>query len=488
MKSIVEQIFSHAMSAPDKVAVSDGKRSVSYSELALDILFAKDILEKKCKLHKGDCVILASAKELEFVSVYFACHLCGAIALPIDPETNEKRLSVIYSKTAPKLVVGLNRQTEYRTLPFDKFIRTDSTKSGFSMSDIKFPDAESIADIIFTTGTTGVPKGVTLTHKNISAAAYNINSFIKNSAEDVELLALPVSHSFGLGRLRCVFSNGQTLVLLGSFAHMRRFFQYIDEFKITGFGMVPASWAMIKKLSGNKIAEFAEQLNYIEIGSAPMPLEDKKLLCSLLPKTRICMHYGLTEASRSAFIEFHSENNRFETVGKETPNMHISICDEKGNVLLANTEGEICVEGDAVTNGYYQEKTITAESFWGNKFRTGDWGQLDEEGYLTLKSRKKELINVGGKKVSPIEVEDVLKSFDFVKDCACIASPDPNGVLGEVVKAFIVTDEPEKVTAGNILNLIGKQLEAYKVPAQYEVIEAIPKTSSGKIQRLLLKR
>lgn len=488
MKSIIEQIFFHAKSSPDKIAVSDGKRTFTYSELVQNILFAKDVFINNYKLQKEDCVILASAKELEFVCTYFACHLCGAIALPVDPETNEKKLSVIYNRTKPKLIVGLNKQSEYKTISYDRFLKPQSNEFEYSLDLIQFPNSENIADIIFTTGTTGIPKGVSLTQKNISAAALNINTFIKNTSDDVELLALPVSHSFGLGRLRCVLSNGQTLILLGSFANMKRFFRYIEEFKVTGFGMVPASWAMIKKLSGNKIADFANQIKYVEIGSAPMPIEDKQLLCTLLPNTRICMHYGLTEASRSAFIEFHSENNMLETVGKESPNMHISICDENGNMLPVNTEGEICVEGDAVTNGYYHEAEITSSSFWGKKFRTGDWGQLDNDGYLTLKSRKKELINVGGKKVSPIEVEEVLKEFDFVKDCACVAISDPNGVLGEVVKAFVVTDAPEKITMENMTNLIGKQLEAYKLPVQYEVIDAIPKTSSGKIQRLLLKK
>lgn len=488
MKSIVEQIFFHAKSTPNKIAVSDGKRNFSYAQLVQNILFSKNILVNVCSIKKGDCVILASAKELEFVSTYFACHLCGAIALPIDPEINEKRLSVICNKTNPKLIVGLNKQSDYKTISYNSFENTESANFIPSVNDIQFPDLENIADIIFTTGTTGLPKGVTLTQKNISAAALNINSFIKNTSEDVELLALPVSHSFGLGRMRCVLSNGQTLILLGSFANMKRFFRYIEEFKVTGFGMVPASWAMIKKLSGNKIADFSNQLKYVEIGSAPMPIEDKQLLCSLLPDTRICMHYGLTEASRSAFIEFHSQNNRLNTVGKETPNMHISICDENGNILPVNTEGEICVEGDAVTTGYFKNTEITRVSFWGKKFRTGDWGQLDNDGYLTLKSRKKELINVGGKKVSPIEVEEVLKEFDFLKDCACVAIPDPNGVLGEVVKAFVVTDAPEKLTIENMSNIIGKQLEAYKLPVQYEVIDAIPKTSSGKIQRLALKK
>jgi long-chain acyl-CoA synthetase len=144
------------------------------------------------------------------------------------------------------------------------------------------------------------------------------------------------------------------------------------------------------------------------------------------------------------------------------------------------------VKGDAVTKGYYKSDAINAQSYWGDYFRTGDWGTMDAEGYITLKSRKKELINVGGKKVSPIEVEDALRTIPAIQDCACVGIPDKNHVMGEVVKAFIVTSQSD-LDYTQISQLLGKQLEAYKVPMEYEIIDSIPRTSSGKIQRLLLK-
>jgi len=197
------------------------------------------------------------------------------------------------------------------------------------------------------------------------------------------------------------------------------------------------------------------------------------------------MHYGLTEASRSAFMEFHNEVARLDSVGKASPNMHITIRDELGNELPVGVEGEICVSGEAVTKGYFDVSSV--DYFWNDAFRTGDWGLCDKDGYIYLKSRKKELINVGGKKVSPLEVENVLHDIDFIDDCACIGIPDPNGILGEVVKAFIVTRYPEKITFEQMECLIGKRLEGYKHPIVYEIIDSIPKTSSGKIQRLSLK-
>ena len=348
-------------------------------------------------------------------------------------------------------------------------------------------EIDTIADVLFTTGTTGAPKGVSLSHKNLSAAALNINTFIKNTADDVELLALPVSHSFGLGRVRCVLSKGGTLVLLGSFASMKKFFGCIDRYHCTGFGMVPAGWGYIKKMSGKKLGQYADQLRYIEIGSSFMPVEDKELLCELLPQTRICMHYGLTEASRSAFMEFHSEGKHLNTAGKPSPNVDIKIFDAEGHLLLNGEEGEVCVKGNHVTCSYWNEsKDRFAKDFFNGYFRTGDSGYLDEDGYIHLKSRIKEIINVGGKKVSPMEVEDILNSIPGIEDCACVAMPDPEGVMGELVKAFIVTHD-ESLTDTAILAALKPKLEVYKLPAAIERIDSIPKTASGKVQRLQLK-
>ena len=482
MTTVIEQIFIQGKEHPTKIALQDGKHSQSYGDLLTSILSAKRILADKYHVGKGDRVIMAVDKDLEFVAVYFACHLLEAVAVPIAPDTNAKRYGLIKNRVSPRLVIGFKGEKELDAADFSDFRRTDEA---YDRDSINFPALDSLADVIFTTGTTGEPKGVKLTQRNIAAAVRNINTFMQNAKDDVEMLALPISHSFGLNRLKCALSEGQTLVLLGSFANVKRFFRFMEEYGVNGFGMVPAGWSMLKKLSGETIAKYADQLHYIEIGSAPMPIVEKELLMKLLPHTRICMHYGLTEASRSAFMEFHGEKHRLDTVGKASPNMTITIRDEHGKELPRGQEGEICISGDAVTVGYLD--LPREDYFWGEAFRTGDWGLCDQEGYISLKSRKKELINVGGKKVSPAEIEDVLKGFDFVKDCACIGVADPTGILGEVVKAFIVTDYPEKLTPEYMEKLIGNRLEGYKHPAMYEPIDAVPKTSSGKIQRISLR-
>ncbi|MDE6025346.1 MAG: acyl--CoA ligase [Lachnospiraceae bacterium] len=488
MKSIVEQIFIYAKENPQKEALKDGKDVMTYGELIDRIRIDKIILSKWYHLNANDSLIIAADKQMSFITIYFACHILGVTVLPIAPDTNDKRFQLIYHKVQPKLVIGFDA----KGIECQKASLGDFENAAENMvldNDlVEFPDLSNVADIMFTTGTTGEPKGVQLTQRNLAAAARNINTFIGNKSTDVEMLALPVSHSFGLGRMRCALSNGQTLVLLGSFANMKKFFRFIDEFHVTGYGMVPASWAMIKKLSGLKIKEYASQLRYIEIGSSPMPMEEKRTLTENLPNTRICMHYGLTEASRSAFIEFHEQYDYLDTVGKQSPNMFIEIRDEDGIKVSNGIEGEICVRGEAVFSGYYEMPDENKKSFWGEYFRTGDWGTMDDDGYIRLVSRKKELINVGGKKVSPIEVEEVLAKIEGVKDCVCVGVSDPEKVLGEVVKAYIVADDPSCISFDEVKKKLMHSLEDYKVPMLYEFIDAVPKTSSGKVQRLSLKK
>ena len=468
--TIEKLIFEYAQATPQKIALIQGQTEVSYEQLWKEI--NKSASWFKQNAEQGDRVIISASKNIEFVYTYFGAHIAGMICVPIDPETNEIEVA------QPKLMVGeLRNHGENQVIPFGECCQE---LKNLRIENLDFPNEDDVADLLFTTGTTGLPKGVALTFANQMVAADNINTFIGNTADDVEMLALPISHSFGLGRLRCVLAKDATLVLLGSFASMKKFFGEMERCHVTGFGMVPASWAYILKMSGEKIGQFAGQLKYIEIGSAFMPLENKQKLMSLLPDTRICMHYGLTEASRSAFISFHDDTDHLMSAGRPSPNTEIAVFSEQGERLGKNEDGEICVKGGHVCSDYWGlPKEEFRKDFFEGYFRTGDWGHIDDDGY----SRKKEIINVGGKKVSPIEVEEVLNEMEGIEESACVGVHDD--VLGEVVKAFCVCSE--EVDFEVVKKDMMKKLEGYKIPAFFEMIKALPKTQNGKLQRLLLK-
>lgn len=468
-------------STPDKIALISGETQVSYGLLLSRIMACAAFLQKQ-GLKKGDCLALSAEKGLSFVYAYFGAHVLDMTVVVVDPESNPKKMVYMMDLTKPKAALGFVQEGipsfAYSDIDFD---------GGTVPTAVEGASRDDVADIVFTTGTTGNPKGVLLSHFNIFSSADNINDFIGNGPDEVEVLGLPLCHSFGLGRLRCTLLKGATLVVIPSFANIKLFFNAIEKHHATGFGMVPAVWAYIRKFSGTRIAKYAPQIKYIEIGSAAMPLASKEELCDLFPTTRICHHYGLTEASRNCFMEYHESRADLTTIGKEVSDkVEIKIFDDAGVECATGTPGEICVKGNMVMKGYFLADE-TAKAFVNGYFRTGDEGYRAANGNIYLVSRKKEMINVGGKKVSPVEVEDCVLAMGGIEDCGCIGIPDPDGILGEVPKLYVQQNGCTR-TFEEIAAYLKEHLELYKQPVAYEWIDAIPKTSSGKKQRLQLKK
>lgn len=475
---LLQSVFHHAEIVPDKTAIVVGNIEVSYSLLALNVRKAASLLDG-LGLRPSDRIILSAHKDIEFIYLYLGAHILGVTNVIVDAESNKERLNYIEDKTNPLWCFGYE-SSKHRSMQFAE-IDIEALQPYSRVSDNLSVD--DIAEVLFTTGTTGAPKGVCLSYGNIAGSASNINSFIKNEATDIEVLGLPICHSFGLGRIRCNLMMGATIVILGSFANVRLFFKTIERYHATGFGVVPAAWAYIRKISGTRIGKYASQIKYIEIGSAAMPLETKKEMLNLFPNTRICMHYGLTEASRNCFQEFH-DIEHLDSIGKPVcENVDVQIFSPEGSVLPDGEKGELCVKGNMVLSRYLEEKD-NKNAFYGEYFRTGDCGYRTAEGYIYLLGREKELINVGGKKVSPMEVEDAIIALG-VGDCVCVPMKDPDGIMGELVKCYILKDST-MLSFEQIAEQLSTKLEHYKLPVVYEWIDSIPQTESGKKQRVNL--
>ena len=475
-------ILKHSNDTPDKVALVEGTNRITYSQLVANIAGAARYL-RSMDVKTGDRILLAARKEVEFVYLYFAAHLLGIVNVVIDPTSPADRLEYIKDIVKPVAMFGIDGTSD-RCIAFgDVDLRLGAVDS----MDLPQVDSSSVADVMFTTGTTGRPKGVCLSHDNIAGSAANINGFIGTDCTDVEALGLPLSHSFGLGRLRCILRAGGTIVLVGNFANLKAFFTVMENEHVTGFGMVPAVWQYIKRLSGRRIGKFANQLRFIEVGSAALPIEDKRLLMDLFPTTRLCVHYGLTEASRALFTELHADADCLNSIGRPVSSLvEVCIFDDEGNPVPDGQDGELCVRGNMVTHSYFLPED-NHDAFFGTWFRTGDWGHRDSNGRFYLTGRKKELINVGGEKVSPATIEDAICSLG-IADCACIAISDPNGVLGEVPKAFLLNKGENLPTIEELKSALAQRLPAHEIPVEWEWIDQIPRSSSGKIQRLKLKQ
>jgi long-chain acyl-CoA synthetase len=483
--SVIGQIIQRAELTPDIVAIQDKDRTISFFRFQQDIINVANHL-KLLQVKTGDNVILHANNSYAFICCYFSVHFLAARNVIVDPKAEVSSLEFIREKTQPRCEL-----TSFEALlePCSELF------TGGNQAN-----AELFADIIFTSGTTGEPKGVALTHQQVLDATIHIAENVGNDESDRELLLMPLCHSFALGRMRSALLAGTRLVIGYPLNRLKQVFKALELHQITGFGIVPAAWDFITLMSKEKIANYAPQLKYIELGSAVLSMEKKEHMRSLFPTTHLVMHYGLTEVSRAIFSRFHHDPD--DAMGSISSGANVRILDPTGMFVKDGTEGEIALKSPWMLSAYLDLPELNQSVFADGYFKTGDLGVV-ENNYLYLRGRLKEIINVGGKKVNPSDIEKVLLQHSKIIDCACVAHIDP--VVGEVVKAFIVIGDITKTGSElaattlqdpleavqqalvqNIQSFVQDKLPNHMRPQYYSYVSTIPKTATGKIQRLKL--
>jgi long-chain acyl-CoA synthetase len=259
--------------------------------------------------------------------------------------------------------------------------------------------------------------------------------------------------------------------------------QLLDA-RATGLALVPAGFDLILRMTKDRLGDARDHLRYIEIGSAAMRPETRQKLLDLLPRTRICHHYGLTEASRAAFIEYHADRDRPASIGRPSPNVEMAVRDAAGRDLPDGESGEIVVRGGMVMQQYWKQPELSRDVLQNGWLRTGDRGYRDAGGYYYLTGRESDVVNVGGRKVSPEEVEQALNGHPAVVESACVGIPDPQGILGECLKACVVLRGD--VGDEQLIEWLRQRVEEHKIPRLWQRVDTIAKTASGKIQRHLM--
>jgi long-chain acyl-CoA synthetase len=489
METVAEALFRRATGRPTHPAIvaADRSASLTYGELWERSRAAADYFRAQ-GVQPGDHVLLSAESAPEFAIAYFAVHLARGVAVPVDSGMPPSRLEELTQRVRPKLIVG--NASVLSNLPGSNAVALEALSklppAGPGVG--QFGEGRDLADLLFTTGTTGRPKGVSLSHGNIAAAARHINSVIGNAENDVEVVPLPLNHSFGLMRLRCNVLAGGTIVLCRGFRMPGEIFTALAQHAATGLVGVPAGFALLLRFGQEGLGSLCDQLRYIEIGSAAMPLAHKRSLMALLPRTAIWMHYGLTEASRSAFIELHRDSDHLDTIGKPSPGVQVSVREENGQQVAIGQQGMLWLRGDAVALGYFDDPELTRKIFQDGWVCTGDVASVDSHGFIRLHGRRDDMINVGGYNVAPDEVERTLCNHPSIEDAACVAIADPKGISGNAVKAYVVGRDGQTAPSDRELSTwLAQRLEHYRIPARYEWIAAIPRTASGKIQRASLR-
>ena len=420
----------HAEETPDRTAVICDGETISYAALY------QRVQARAATLPQGQVVVFRSSQTVDFLVTYFAIHLAGSVAAPLERDTPEPLFQEITA----------------------------------SLTGSELPPGS--ADILYTTGTTGRSKGVIISHRTILADAENLIAGQGFSRDLVFIINGPLNHIGSLSKLFPVVMLGATLYILNGMRDLNAFFDALDypAPKMATF-FVPATIRMLLQFAPERLASYADKLDFIESGAAPLAHADMLRLCELLPHTRLYNTYASTETGIIATYNFNDGQCLQGCLGRPMPHSR----------LVITSEGLIACQGDTLMTGYVNDPELTATILHDDTIFTADMGHIDEEGRLRLEGRQGDVINVGGYKVAPTEVEDAALSLPQVNDCICIAVDHP--LTGQALKLLVVTPEGQPFDKRQIARALKAQLETYKVPLLYEQVEKIQRTYNGKINR-----
>jgi acyl-CoA ligase (AMP-forming) (exosortase A-associated) len=350
-----------------------------------------------------------------------------------------------------------------------------------------------MAAILYTSGSTGRPKGVVLSHRNLVTGAHSVSQYLQNTAEDRLLAVLPFSFDYGFSQLSTAFHVGASVVLM-DYLFPRDILQLAERERITGLAGVPPLWTQLAELPWP--ASVGDHLRYLTNSGGALPQSTLQRLRSALPKTRVFLMYGLTEAFRSTYLPPEELERRPGSMGKAIPNAEILVVRPDGSPCAPDEPGELVHRGSLVALGYWNDTAKTQERFrpapgqasglplpelavW-----SGDTVRKDADGYLYFIGRRDEMIKTSGYRVSPTEIEEILFATGLVADAAAIGVAHPSlGQIIVVVAAPMLGQTPDTVA---LLHACRRALPAYMVPARIEWRDALPRNPNGKYDRARL--
>ncbi len=503
MTTLPEIVRSASLRIPNKAALKYQGKNITYQQLYRQVNSLAVNLQQYAHLAKGERVGILLKNCPEYVVAYFACLEIGAVVVPLNTFLTGAELGYIFNDCQIKLLITAEtfmpavKKIQYIYTSTLNIICIGKKEPGIlswlemtKQQPINWPvlpgRKDDLAVILYTSGTTGMPKGAMLTHDNLIANIHGCAKAIALKDSDCFILFLPMFHAFTF--TVCILlplSIGAKTVILESVMPFHRVLKSLVVDRITVFVSIPLVYKLLLKA---KIPAFfflwILPLRLCVSGGAPLPPEvqsgfERRFRIPLLEG------YGLSEASPVVTINPLSDVRRPGSVGKPLPGVKVAIVDETGREVEANEVGEITVQGPNIMQGYYNAPELTAQTLKGGWLFTGDMGRMNQDGYIYICDRKKDMILVHGMNVYSREVEDVILSHPRVLEVAVIGKKDEHH--GEIPMAFVVPKENMLLSAKDITQYCRTHLASYKVPRQVRFLKALPKTATGKISKKELR-
>lgn len=438
--TLIEYVQDYAEHIPQKAAVISDGVTFTYGELYEDVRKYSAFLQQS-GLRKGDFVVVKAIQSVSYVIAYLAVHFCGAVIIAIEKTATNEKIQEIAEHVSARMVIS-----DGQSGLLSKYLLIDSARvfedlSHMAPAQESFPNGSDSADILLTTGTTGKPKCVELSHAAVIAGADNIAYGCQMNRDTVLVVPNPLSHSNAIKNMAACFITGCTFYVLDGIADLNAYFHALDYPKgRVATVLPPAAIRTIFQLAKSKLAEYADKLDYLMAATAPLPEPDRETLRQLLPNTRLYNHYGCSESSSICIYDFNQYAWLKNCAGKAMPHSHVFFVDDERREIKSSPDhiGLLAVKGDATMKGYFKEPELTKEILADHVIYTKDIGYMDENGFIFILGRNDDIINVGGLKVSPLEVEEAALSYEGVRDCICI--PVSDQITGEAIKLLVVAD------------------------------------------------
>jgi acyl-CoA synthetase (AMP-forming)/AMP-acid ligase II len=470
------------------IVLPEAETRITYGEL---VRLVEGLAESLAQMGigRGDRVGIALPNGLPMIVAFLAAATAGTAA-PLNPAYKEEEFRFYLEDTNAKVLIlppiGADEarraavdRVPILSLDMESLTRTiDSAGKSFTS-----PSISDVALILHTSGSTGRPKRVPLMHQNLSVSAQNIAASYALTGDDVAMCVMPLFHVHGLvASTLATLTSGGTMVVPGKFNPLS-FWRTAKDYGVTWYSAVPTIHQLLLARADAKAGRpaGAERLRFIRSCSAALPPQIMRDLENAFGAP-VLEAYGMTEAAHQmASNPLPPGERRAGSVGMGT-NVGISIMDAQGTHLKPGDRGEIVIQGPNVITGYENNPEANATSFTNGWFRTGDQGFLDDKGYLTLVARIKELINRGGEKISPREIDDVLLAHPAVAEAVCFGVP--HQMWGEEVEAVVVLREgASNTSSADVVAFCRERLSDFKRPKQIHIADTIPRTATGKIQR-----
>ena len=496
-------LAAHALRRPDHPAVVCGAKRVSYAELNESVRKAAAGLQR-LGVRPGDRVLLYLPNSVEFVQLAYAAFSAGATVVPVNTRLSANEVEHIVRDCLPSVAIfhaggrdalraGLQQAGDCIAVVLGGALGAEIVYEQL-MAGAPGPlpevplDAEDCM-ILYTSGTTGRPKGAVLTHANmILQNVYLYGMEWGLSAEDRFLVVTPLAHRGGIARLYNALGLGGTLVVMEKFDPAAAM-ELIQRERVTVAGLVPTVLRMMLPQIRSNPAPLSS-LRRIVVSTEAFPVPLKREIARLLPDAMLLSLFGMTEASVTLLS--HAEQfSHPESVGRPLPGIEVRIADDAGCDVPQGEVGEIWVRSGipgqcGVMKGYFNRPLETAAAFTDGWFHSGDLGRFDADGYLYVVDRKKDMVLSGGYNIYSKEVERVLDSHPDVAESAVIGVPDE--IFGESVAAFVVVRQGRHPTATELIEHCRTELAGYKKPKHVLFVDALPKTSVGKVLKTELRR